>query len=129
MRKVAVILLTLLYTVSTSGVVINNFYCCGKLKETYLFSQHSTSSGCKQKKKMPRCCDTRSFIVKVADNHSPTAQLKVNADNGLTLFSSPSVELFNFQKVNAEPATFTLINAPPLLSKQPAYLTNCVFRI
>jgi hypothetical protein len=129
MRKVGVIFLTLLYTVSTSGVGVGNFYCCGKFKETFLFSPFNADKGCKQNKKMRNCCDTKIVLIKVADSHAPSSS-RINQCNDTVKQIVPfSVQLFNLSSISIGRTVFAFSNdvSPPIA---PAlYLSHCVFRI
>lgn len=129
MKKFAVIFFTLLYLVSTSGIAWSNFYCCGKLKETYLFNHYNYGKDCKQDKKVPGCCDTKTFFAKVKDNHAPSTDLKVNGADCSKLLHPLFIAQFIFQNENIATTSFAFLHAPPLISKQPVYLSVCNFRI
>lgn len=79
MKKIAVILLTLIYSVSVYGVTINKFYCCGKLADVSL----TTISHSKMDSKVDdnTCCKTIKTNIKVKDNH-------ISAPTGLSLKNS-----------------------------------------
>ena len=126
MKKITVIFFALLYLVSTAGVAWSNFYCCGKLKEVYFFSSKNSSKDCKGNKRSG-CCDTKSFSFKVKDNHSPSAQVKVNGAD-VKLFNYP-VSSVNLPCIAYKTYSFALAHAPPLISKQPVYISVCNFRI
>ena len=128
MKRIAVIFFTLIYLLSTSGVAWSNFYCCGKFKESYWFQFHNSSKDCKGNKKAG-CCDTKSFFAKVKDNHSPSSTIKVTGAKINALFYSTFVAVFNFRKASIEPLSFAFLHAPPLISKQPVYLSLNNFRI
>ena len=131
MKKVALIFITLSYLVSVSGVAWGNFYCCGKLKETFLFSSKEAAKFSKNCKgdKLPGCCDTKTFFSKVKDNHSPSQESKVNGTDGKKLFYSSTPALAVSQNRDFAYSAFPFLHAPPLISKQPVYLSICVFRI
>ena len=131
MKKVALLFFTLIYLVSVSGVAWGNFYCCGKLKETFLFSSKQAvkiSKSCKGNK-LPGCCDTKTFFSKVKDNHSPSNAVKVADTFGKKLLQSNAFELPISQSTYFVTGSFTPLHAPPLISKQPVYLSICTFRI
>ncbi len=128
MKRITVILLTLLYFVSTSGVAVSNFYCCGKLKETYIFIHHDYGKNCKGSKKSG-CCDTKTVYFKVKDNHSPSTEVKVNTPDSQKLIHAAILSLFTLQNLDSETISFAYLHAPPLISKQPVYLAVCNFRI
>lgn len=129
MKKITVILLTLLYLVSTSGMAISNFYCCGKLKETYIFNHHDYGKDCKGNKKTKGCCDTKTVYYKVKDNHSPSTEVKANSSDFSKFLFNPFIPLFIFQHASNQTNLFEFLHAPPLISKQPVYLFVRNFRI
>ena len=128
MKRITVILFTLLYLVSISGLAVNNFYCCGKYKESFVFHSKALSKFCKGNK-LPGCCDTKTVLVKLKDNHSPSQQIKISFNDFLkNIFingkkSDPSLNL------SQELLFLASIHAPPLISNQPVYLSVCSFRI
>lgn len=129
MKRIAVIFFTLLYLISTSGVAYSSFYCCGKLKTTYFFKTQDLTKNCKGNKKLPGCCDTKTYFVKVKDNHSPSQQFKFPDNNfSKQLFTVAQIFAHSLYSVNEE-TSFTFSHAPPLISKQPVYLSVCNFRI
>ncbi len=76
MKRFIVTLFALLYLMSASGVAINRLYCCGKLKKTSVFLEKDVFKNCKCDKKSG-CCDTKTVLVKVQDNHSPAKEIKL----------------------------------------------------
>ncbi len=128
MKKIILVFFTLLYLVSTSGITLSNFYCCGKLKETYIFSHHDYGKNCKGSKK-PGCCDTKTVCCQVKDNHSPSTKIKVGTPTFNVIIHTTALSLFTFQNLNSETLFSTNLHAPPLLSKQPVYLAVSNLRI
>ena len=128
MKKIAVILFTMLYLVSNSGLAINNFYCCGKFKETYIFHSKATPKNCKGNK-LPGCCDTKTVVVKVKADHSPAQQLNIKANSfSFNIFSSAQIVSISFYD-GVHSHISALSHAPPLISELPVYLSVCSFRI
>lgn len=129
MKKIVIIFFTLFYLISTSGIILNNFYCCGKLKTTSIFSFHDYGKSCKGNQK-PGCCDTKTVFLKIRDNQLPSTKVKVNSPDFIKIFHSTIASLFTFQYHNSETKLFALhYSPPPLISKQPIYLSVCNFRI
>jgi len=128
MRKTVVLFLTLLYTLSTSGVTISNFYCCGKLKETSLFSDLEGKRGCEKDGITDDCCKTKIHFVKVSDQHSLASRIKVNHEDQVTLLPFLPASTIYVHNI-AVPCSSVLTKAPPLARKQPVYLDHCTFRI
>ena len=128
MKGIAIILFAALYLVSISGVAVSSFYCCGKLKETYVFYSTATPENCKGNK-LPGCCDTKTTLVKVKDNHSPAAPIKINCSDAVKIFCSSLAGLNICTSYNPDKNFSTLIHAPPLPSERPVYLSVRSFRI
>lgn len=129
MKRIAVIFLIFLYTASTSGIAINSFYCCGKLKEVYVLKSSNLSKNCKGNKSAPGCCDTKTSFTKVKDNHSPSTELKLPVETASKLFFLFSFDLNYFFSFQQALFSFSFIHAPPLINKQTVYLSVCNFRI
>ncbi len=130
MKRVAIIFFTLFYVVSTSGVTINYFYCCGKLKETsFLLNHKNLTNPCKGDKKAPSCCNTKRTFLKIKDNHSPSQELRTDQSNYFIHLINIYVTTFNsFSSLSKSPL-FAYTHAPPLTSKTPIYISVCNFRI
>ncbi len=128
MKKIALFLLICMYTLSSFGVGISQFYCCGKLKTTTLSFIHTGSNKCSNKKDMLGCCKTTFKSLQVKDSHVAAASVnnpvKPIVDEYLK-FSTPSISLGTI----AIPATSYGSNAPPLLSNLPIYIFNCTYLI
>jgi hypothetical protein len=129
MKKAVIIFFTLLYTVSTVGVMGSNFYCCGKYKETNLFSTTELGAGCTNDKKEDGCCNIKTFFIKVTDQHAPSSRITVNGHELIQLIPALQTALFIFQNEVASSTSSHIVHSPPLLYKQPVYLDNCTFRI
>ncbi len=129
MKRITVIFLSLIYLVSTSGVAWSQFYCCGKLKETYIFGHSNFGKECKKGKKMPGCCETKTFFAKVKDSHSPSLIIKAGNIYVAKIFNSFSSELKQARIVGFCNTTFSSFHAPPWLSSQPVYLSVSNFRV
>ena len=128
MKKIAAILLILVYSMSTFGVTLKEFYCCGKLKSVSIAIADIEKSKCnKASDKEEGCCKTKYQYFKVKDNHlttaNVTAPLKYNTD--LYFVTPPQHSIsFNTQVTNAN----NPCHAPPLHQAVPLYIANCVFR-
>lgn len=126
MKKISAIFLISLYMLSFTGLVINKFYCCGKLSSVSLFANNSYSKA--EKEFGSGCCKTtkQSFKLKTQHISSYTAELTLKSITFLSIFFSyispviPSA----FSKIkNAQQ------NAPPIYRANHSYLVNCSFRI
>ena len=128
MKKVAIILLTCIYSLSVLGINLKAFYCCGKLKTITLSLANVHSDKCGKGDNKTGCCKTKSQYLKVKDNHLATGDF--------TIPIKYHIELASFDlpyQVNAFISDETKVingsHAPPLHSGIPIYISNCVFRI
>jgi hypothetical protein len=127
-KKIIAILLLSLYSLSTLGLSLKSFYCCGNLESvTVSISQHVQNTGA-NKDGTSNCCKTKFQILKVKDNH--VAGDVVNAPAlhfcYLHLFTS-SFRIIKFP--SQEIYVAHLSNAPPLIHTVPNYIFDCDFRI
>jgi hypothetical protein len=122
MKRFSLIILILIYTSSTFGMVVKEFYCCGKLASVSL--SFSTESKQKAEKKIidTGCCKTKYFSSKVKDNH-------VQADAivfGVNHFIQLATHLSSFEPtsfVNNQLYITNGVNDPPLLhGNTPVYI-------
>ena len=128
MKKVALILLIITYSMSSFGVSLKEFYCCGKLKSVSVSLVNTEKAKCNKGGLEDGCCKLEFKTLKVKDNHfasiHPEALIKYSVEllsNGTTyeplVFTSQKVDLINGS------------HAPPLHKGIPIYISNCVFRI
>jgi hypothetical protein len=127
-KKVIAILLLSIYAVSTLGLSLKRFYCCGKLKSVTV----SVADDQQQKRGnddgMNDCCKTKYQFYKVKDNHVAADVINTPVLHfiNLHLFTS-SFEVLNYPSEEVYVAYQS--NAPPLFHAVPDYIFNCVFRI
>ena len=129
MKKVSAILLLTVYALTTLGIGIRQFYCCGKLKSTSLTLVQEFKEKCKNSDGMKGCCKTQFKSLKVKDSH-------INAD-GITVLVKHFTELhlatplFEVKAPANEPVVVAnASNAPPpKLHGVPIYILNCTYRI
>lgn len=128
MKKISLILLIAIYSLSTLGIGVKQFYCCGKLKSTDItFVQKDSKDKC-GKGSMGGCCQTKFKSLKVKDTHIAADDIgnPVKHFADLHLFT-PSFELIALanEPINiANPS-----HAPPTHHGIPVYILNCNFRI
>lgn len=129
MKKIAAIFLLTVYSLTTLGIGIRQFYCCGKLKSTNITFVQEAKEKCGKSDAMKGCCKTKFHSLKVKDSH-------VVAD-GITGFVKHFSELyvatpsFEVKSVANEPAIVAnTSHAPPSkLHGVPIYILNCTYRI
>jgi hypothetical protein len=124
MKKISLILLILIYTSSTFGMVVKEFYCCGKLASvSFSLENDSKIKSDKQVNiNMPDCCKTTIFSSKVKDNHIPSDAVVIGTKYFIQSAAWPSP--FNANTfVNSQLTVTNGINDPPLLhSDIPVYI-------
>lgn len=129
MKKIALILLTLIYAASTFAIGVRQFYCCGKLKSTDIaFVQQESKEKDGKADLTTGCCKTEFKSFKVKDTHvtADTINIPVKYFTDLQLFS-PSFEV---RMQASEPVFITnTSHAPPLHKGVPIYILYCVYRI
>jgi hypothetical protein len=125
MKKIFLILLICAYALSTMGVGLKEFYCCGKLKSKFITLTGNNKADCTTE----GCCKTKHQFLKLKDNHLASADIYLPVKHFVTLSFGTSACLiaasFAQQTVHTNGS-----HAPPLYDKElPLYLSNRVFRI
>jgi len=124
-KKIAVILLTLIYSISVYGVTINKFYCCGKLADVSLTA--TSHSKMDSKADDNTCCKNIKTNIKVKDNHI-SAPTGLSFKNSFALiipifFVPASLEEITLKEVSAYNS-----QAPPI-RRNPLYILYSNYRI
>ena len=128
MKKIAIILLLSVYTLSVVGYSVRGSYCCDNLTSVAVsFSQmvhnHSVTPGSDK-----RCCNQKWQYFKLKDNyvgsHDVTAPLQL-VGQAIIYYSCQRPALFASQKINVTHQS----NAPPLYNGVPLFITNCTYLI
>lgn len=126
MKRTVLILLTCIYSLSTFGVSLKQFYCCGKLKSVTISLAKDCRDKCSKGDNDDNCCKTKYQFFKVKDKHFASAQLAVKH------YASPISFKPSYQNVFFVSEPVNIINGrhtPPLYSGVPIYISNCVFRV
>jgi hypothetical protein len=129
MKKIAAILLILTYSMSSFGIGLREFYCCGKLKSVSILIINVEKEKCNKAANQEGCCKTKYQHFKVKDNHIAiagfTVPVKFYSDSySFTVVAQSISAITQLTEVNALP-----VHAPPLHQAVPVYIANCVFRI
>ena len=127
-KKVALILLTTLYMLSTVGLAVNKFYCCGKLKSISFSWQSNEKSRCKIAISDDDCCKNTHQYLKIIDVHAGSDVVSFSEKFFSTLHLDFSFSKFNTTQTQLA-STASNINSPPLLSATPIYIFICNYRI
>ena len=128
MKKIALILLTIIYALSSFGIGIKQFYCCGKLKFTSISFVQDAKERCSKGNERSGCCKTKYQSLKVKDTH-----ITADAINNPVKYFSAAI-IFNSSFENAalaqqQPVVSNPSHAPPLHNGLPIYILHCVYRI
>ena len=127
MKKASIILLLLVYGISSVGIDLKSFYCCGKLKSVSIDIDHLAGKKCAKEDGSGGCCKTTYHFYKVKDSHvtasSYTAALTYFTDLAIPpYFQTELFASINTGKINGN-------HAPPLISSPPIYILHCAYRI
>ena len=128
MKKIALILLISIYALSSFGIGIKQFYCCGKLKSTSITILQEAKEKCGMGDEKSGCCQTEFKILKVKDTH--IADDAIN--NSVKHFSEIIIVNQSFETVPTVQQQVVVNNpghAPPLHQDIPLYIFNCTYRI
>lgn len=127
MKKIVLILLISIYSLSAFGVSIKEFYCCGKLVSVTVVVADEGKDKCGMGDNNEGCCKTKYQFFKVKDKHLTTGEFTTPAKyftdvvsfnpTYQTIFLSQLVEIINGS------------HAPPFHTGVPIYISNCVFRV
>ncbi|MDQ2721290.1 MAG: hypothetical protein M3Z26_16205 [Bacteroidota bacterium] len=127
-KKITVILLLSIYSISTLGLSLKSFYCCGNLKSVTVTLPQDEQQKCANDDGTNDCCKTKYQFFKVKDNHFVADHLSSPVKHfvELNLFTS-TFQIVNYPSEQIYVANKS--NAPPLRHRVPDYIFNCVFRI
>ena len=128
MMKVTAILLLSIYSISTMGLSLKSFYCCGNLESVTVAAPRYEKKQCANGDDKSDCCKTKYQLLKVNDNHVAGDVISVpvlyNIDLHLFLSSSQFINYSSREIFSTNQG-----NGPPLLHSVPGYIFNCVFRV
>jgi len=127
MKKAAVIFLLTIYSLTTLGIGIRQFYCCGKLKSTNITLIQETKEKCSNSDAMKGCCKTKFKSLKVKNNHI-TANSTVHFTKHFTDLDIPTPKFEIKAFVNEAVAVTNTSHAPPG-KNIPLYIFYCTYRI
>ena len=121
MKKAAVIFFVFIYAFSTTGVSLEGFYCCGKLKSVKLRLAGDLNSS-------DGCCKTTYQSFKIKDTHIAAEQV---AAPSLTYthvyFYIADIKIPSLASAHALDRSND--HAPPLHNGIPLYISDCIYRI
>lgn len=126
MKKILVILLLMVYGLSSSGMTLHFHYCCGQLENIDLDPVEASDCGKDHKSLHGKpCCEVKSV------------ELKVSSDQKISSISlnNPECPSIPFREIPFGPAVnfsepeFCLASGPPLIYEPSLIILNCVYRI
>ncbi len=121
MKKAVIIALVFIYAFSVTGVAVKASYCCDKLQSVKLIlSDYS--------KDKEGCCKTKSQSFKIKDVHAASDVISTPSLHFSFIHTLYSC-FYAYKLIEAKDDLFISVHAPPLYSKTPAFISNCVFRI
>ncbi len=129
MKKIAVILLLLVYTGATTGATIHLHYCMNQFVGSSLWhtGKDSKCGKCGMKDKKDGCCKDEHKQAKLTTEHQ-----KVSLAQQFQLFEKigllPIADLTSFAATQIS-STIPATHAPPIILKERRYLLHGVFLI
>lgn len=128
MKKITAILILSLYSLSTLGLSLKSFYCCGNLESVTVSITQDEQQKCANDDGTSDCCKTKYQFFKVKDNHiaGDVITTPVSHFIHVHLFTQ-SFQAINYTSQKGDVANPG--NAPPLIHTVPDYIFNCVFKI
>lgn len=128
MKKIAAIFLLTVYSLTTLGIGIRQFYCCGKLKSTNITLIQETKEKCSNSDAMKGCCKTKFKSLKVKNSHI-AGNSAVHFIKHFTDLDVPTPR-FQIHFTLTEPVVVAnASHAPPPKQDIPIYILNCIYRI
>lgn len=122
-----IILLMLVYGVSSSGMTLHIHYCCGEIDRIDVAPVEKDNCDKGHNKPMKNCCDEKQLPFKIKSDQK--------AEAGVKLFC----KIFLPEKIhyNNEPAirsgykctTGFTDSSPPSAAATPVYILHCIYRI
>lgn len=127
MKTLGLIFLITIYSISSFGLGIEKFYCCGHLKSVSVSLIASGKNKCGKTGPTSGCCKTTFKYFKVKDNHVFAVYnntfKNISFEPILSIYEPAG--FFKFEKVFQTDYSLP----PPLSPHVPLYISNSVFRI
>jgi hypothetical protein len=128
MKKTALLLLIGIYSLSTFGVNLKEFYCCGRLKSVTLSLQEFENRKCNKSDDKSGCCKTKFQFYRVNDKHFAADILSTPVKH-VTYLCSFAADLQIIFPAVQQPGILNSNHAPPSYPGVLAYISNCVFLV
>jgi hypothetical protein len=127
-KKLFLILLILVYGVSSSGMTLHIHYCCGKIDRVDVVPVKKDNCAMGHDKPMKNCCDEKQLSLKLKSEQNTKAGIKL-----VCKILQPDKIHYNNETVIIQGNKCTIAGVidsyhPPAASVPPNIL-HCVFRI
>ena len=128
MKKTCLAILTLLYSVASSGIAMEIHYCMGKEAGIDLYGHGSEKCGiCGMKEKKSSCCFDEHRFCKLTDSHKTVSN---NIEFGVYTYPTiNSVSQYILQCPSFRAFVDVYFSHPPGPPGIPLFLRNRVFRL
>lgn len=127
MKKITIILLLGIYTMSVVGYGVKGFYCCDNLTSVKIsFAENAHAHAVSTDKS--HCCKIKYQYFKVKDNHVGADHLNAPAK----FLTEAPVVCVSYQPVSIVSQKINVANsgnAPPLYNGVPVFIANCSYLI
>lgn len=121
LKHILILFFAGVYLVTSTGVMVNYHFCCGKLKSV---SFSVPNSCCKDGESTKGCCKNVSKYFKVKDKQLADAK-KIEFG---PMFTFVQARTMNFSPIysvlNREESVFVIYDPPPLHGKTPLFIRN-----
>jgi len=124
-KRIAVILLIIIYSASVYGVTINKFYCCGKLANVSLSASYLSKTD--SKTVGSGCCKTIKESFKVKDHHF-SAKTELTLKNSFALITPVFFVPAAPERITLREVIAYNSQAPPV-QHHPLYILYSNYRI
>lgn len=131
MKKALSILLLLLYTTTSFGFSVNEFYCCEQPGTVTFSIQQDVNKKYSKHSKKERCCENQFNNLQVKDTHILSGQSGCQVKHLSNLFLSACGNYYRtpvFTTIERESIN-SPAHAPPIHGEVPIYIFNCTYRI
>ena len=126
MKMCMLILLMLVYGLSSTGMTLQVHYCCGKIKKVDWLSAPEKKCGNEHKMGSLPCCETKQVTIKAGSDYFKNDFFyKDGKMFSLALLPNHQAK----EKVTLRDIIRPVLFPSPLISSPPLFLLNGVFRI
>jgi len=127
MKRFSLILLVCIYALSSLGIGVKQFYCCGKLKYTHLSMVQNAREKCADGNEKNGCCQTKFRSLKVNDTHVASAYTNCQDKFFINILFYPPLQILPLASQAMD--IFYAGNAPPSHHGIPIYILYSVYLI